>query len=657
MARRPVLLSRSTPTSLPSLLCSSECFATMQVLRSPYLRASEASIRVSVGDGSGCHYGVQHEASSSFTTVSEFLGAFNEPCPAASADAKMQPFYLAQHRLDDMDHPSPLAQLLAALPPLPSLIRDRASHTQLRTLRTNVWMSLSASETNCHYDDEDNLLVTVHGSKEVAVAEPGLCMCSCPADGVPRSGAPAFGPAISLAAALHHRPDVNLFAVAARAACSAVSGSACVYCGTADKPAADAEPCRPGIWTAVYTLGPGDALYLPAGFWHQVRSEPRTVAVNHWFAPHSLQGLMDGDDADDHEHAPPTRDASAAALDPAPSIRDDSGTSREGVAAVGGAGTAMSTAPAGPGPPSLCPSSSWPFVARSILSAGLDDALQARLRDWRCRCTAAAASAPGDGAIARAIEAMLLALHECGNASVGAAATHKARSSADQHQLLLQLRSSLSALLRLPAPLSASPAAAASDGTLLSHSASWASHRPGPADALLLGIGLRGSAVSTHALRLLLSIAAVDPPSLAALCVSVTEETWACLASEWASTTSVLLPTSAGLNPATRDDTAGTLPKPSAAVSPSAEKHGALGALVPTAHAFEVLNDALRPHAEVVAARCRALQPLAARAASLSSAFATPISDLLDVSAATVRRHCLASLLTGLCGESIQIES
>ena len=33
------------------------------------------------------------------------------------------------------------------------------------------------------------------------------------------------------------------------------------------------------------TLAPGDALFIPAGWWHLVRSAPATAAVNYWWEP------------------------------------------------------------------------------------------------------------------------------------------------------------------------------------------------------------------------------------------------------------------------------------------------------------------------------------------------------------------------------------
>ena len=46
-----------------------------------------------------------------------------------------------------------------------------------------------------------------------------------------------------------------------------------------------AEPC----WQA--EVRAGDALYIPAGWWHEVLTPRCTLALNFWFKPHSRASL------------------------------------------------------------------------------------------------------------------------------------------------------------------------------------------------------------------------------------------------------------------------------------------------------------------------------------------------------------------------------
>lgn len=659
---RPVCLHRAKPATLPKLLTRGECAAATQFLRAQAYLFSDVAVRLSVGDEDGRHYGVQSAAASRWSSLRTLLSRWAVPIDAA-APSDGTSDYLAQHQLDDADSPSPLAQLLQLLPPLRHIVADPDSRASLRSLRTNLWLSVGASETNCHYDDEDNVLVVLHGCKVVAVAEPSLCTCTrgshSAAGAAGTSGVEFRSPFGSILGEIHHRPDIDLFAAAAAAASpaaaladtaagAAVGGGhvagegASGTCGAHGTPADSLHSCGgtpTPVWTAVYTLRPGDALYLPAGYWHQVRSEPRTVAVNYWFEPHSLCGLLERDagaDADGSVDGDNDADVDAPAAtcaEPAPP-----------------ASTADATAAATPAriESPLSTASSWPFVARKVIAAGLDDAVEARLRDWRRRCVAAAR----EDSFAGCIDLFLQLLQRYPSAAAAAGAGSGAGSKGSSP--LDAVYSSLSLLLRCRPQTEAScegAAAAGLDGSggradrpLLAHSNSFAAAQPGPADALLLG----ACSSAADALQLLLSLAAPAPPSLTALCVSVAEDTWAHLAAQWAAAPAL---------PA-HGRAAGEARGAAAAADARAGAGSSSGtvdaadeplAVVDATTAFEVLNRALRPHADVVTARCAALQPGRAPTSA-------PLSDLLDVSSAVVRRYCLASLLTGLCGENITVE-
>ena len=44
------------------------------------------------------------------------------------------------------------------------------------------------------------------------------------------------------------------------------------------------------------TLSPGDALYIPRGWWHHVRSVESGISVNHWWASGWRRAVVEGAD-------------------------------------------------------------------------------------------------------------------------------------------------------------------------------------------------------------------------------------------------------------------------------------------------------------------------------------------------------------------------
>lgn len=96
-----------------------------------------------------------------------------------------------------------------------------------------MWMSVQSTSTNIHYDANDNVLVITAGTKRVRLWPP------------------------SQTHALQAEPVWS----------TSPNHSLC------EQP--------PAAYTA--TLGQGDALYIPEGWWHQVDSEPGTMAINYWF--------------------------------------------------------------------------------------------------------------------------------------------------------------------------------------------------------------------------------------------------------------------------------------------------------------------------------------------------------------------------------------
>ena len=120
---------------------------------------------------------------------------------------------------------------------------------------SNVWMGTAGTVTHAHFDSYENVLGQVAGYKFVRLFPPG-------AAGRLQGGAGGGGGG----------------AVAATARSSAAAQgntSALDVCA----PGFDASGC----WDAV--LGPGDALFIPVGWWHYVRSVTPSISLNFWWLP------------------------------------------------------------------------------------------------------------------------------------------------------------------------------------------------------------------------------------------------------------------------------------------------------------------------------------------------------------------------------------
>eukprot|EP01083_Nonionella_stella_P258144 882759_1 len=111
--------------------------------------------------------------------------------------------------------------------------------------RINLWISSISTQTGLHFDDKHNILCVARGSKTLTLYPPSETRFIGPRpvyDVSPHHS--SFDP---------HNPDLKMFPESGRAR------------------------------KAVVTVKAGDALFLPEGWWHQVDSEPFTVAVNFWF--------------------------------------------------------------------------------------------------------------------------------------------------------------------------------------------------------------------------------------------------------------------------------------------------------------------------------------------------------------------------------------
>ena len=212
----------------------------------------ERSIEVRVADA-GRQFG-DPSRQGMYARESLSLRGFIEALADAEALGKPAPFYAAQ---------------LALRRDLPELFADsRPEPPHLRALGP-LWRGAPAlyiggsSQTPLHFDAFDNLLCVVRGAKSVLLWPPGCAELLYPGGG----GSALFSRADVFA------PDLSAFPLLARALPLAVRAE----------------------------LGPGDALYLPCGWWHAVQSQPppreRCISISYWARqPESKQQRRERDD-------------------------------------------------------------------------------------------------------------------------------------------------------------------------------------------------------------------------------------------------------------------------------------------------------------------------------------------------------------------------
>ena len=153
----------------------------------------------------------------------------------AGADAQL---YLAQAPLSHG-----LAPLLGDLPTPPAL-----RCVDIRVV--NLWMNNTPSTSSLHYDPQHNLLCVIVGSKRVRLWPP---VCT-----------PLLHPFSAFGESPNHSTLTDLGASDALAAATSLAE-------------------RKGGRYFEVQLAAGDALLIPAGWWHLVRSQARTVAINYWW--------------------------------------------------------------------------------------------------------------------------------------------------------------------------------------------------------------------------------------------------------------------------------------------------------------------------------------------------------------------------------------
>lgn len=146
--------------------------------------------------------------------------------------------YLAQHEL--LDQCPTLRNDIA----LPEAWREVFGHAS----RTNVWLGTHGTVTPCHWDSYDNCLAQVHGSKVVFLLA----------------------------------PEAKSYLYTDRAAGdTAAQGNLSPV--NVEAPNLTEYPAFSQAQVYVCQLAPGDCLYIPEGWWHQVRALSPSFSVNFWF--------------------------------------------------------------------------------------------------------------------------------------------------------------------------------------------------------------------------------------------------------------------------------------------------------------------------------------------------------------------------------------
>nr|XP_018686739.1 PREDICTED: F-box protein At5g06550 isoform X2 [Musa acuminata subsp. malaccensis] len=144
--------------------------------------------------------------------------------------------------------------------PLETLTEDiqMPAFLGIKTLASiNFWMNMAHSRSSTHYDPHHNLLCVVSGCKRVVLSPPSACSILYPM--------PVYGEASNHSAVNIEKPD---FSVHPRAK--------------------NYEEHSQKI-----VLHPGDALFIPEGWFHQVDSDDLTIAVNFWWKSDMMSNMLE----------------------------------------------------------------------------------------------------------------------------------------------------------------------------------------------------------------------------------------------------------------------------------------------------------------------------------------------------------------------------
>ena len=131
--------------------------------------------------------------------------------------------------------------------PIPAIIMESNGVIE----QMNLWMNIFPASTTLHYDANNNILVVLEGQKDVTLFSPSATKFLKPAAA--------------------HNEYPNHSALTPEEADQLVD--------SLRTEATDTTDCL----AYSVTLSAGDALFIPEGWWHQVRSQKCTMALNFWF--------------------------------------------------------------------------------------------------------------------------------------------------------------------------------------------------------------------------------------------------------------------------------------------------------------------------------------------------------------------------------------
>ncbi|XP_020096263.1 uncharacterized protein LOC109715579 [Ananas comosus] len=186
--------------------------------------------------------------------ISKESANLSEPC-STSLSTRDQ-FYIAQVAISNDENKQRC--------PLQTLREDFLTPEFLATKSfssINFWMNRAQSRSSTHYDPHHNLLCVVAGRKVVVLWPPSACPFLYPM--------PVYGEASNHSAVNIENPD---YSVHYRAKHSQE-------------------------YSEKIILEPGDALFIPEGWFHQVDSDDLTIAVNFWWKSSIMSNMLEHMDA------------------------------------------------------------------------------------------------------------------------------------------------------------------------------------------------------------------------------------------------------------------------------------------------------------------------------------------------------------------------
>ena len=291
-------LARCVVASIPAILANvvpekalalGSAEGLRQALRSAGGESSlDRAVEVAVTDRGGTFFGDDLRREATSMPLRDFLALLDH---SEESFEGREDFYLAQCpflRSQSEGDPSaaPLAELASALSPpaflpgaaAPSSEDSSSAGAALGSVSGNLWACPRAASTNPHFDSRHNCLMVLSGSKTVTLWSP--------------------------AETRRHRAGINAISAAHAGVAEAVAaeeGAGATGRGNREWPALSLLGANEGAGTTV-RVPAGSALFIPEGWWHQVESEARTVAVNYWFGgdreaitskrPHAAQYIV-----------------------------------------------------------------------------------------------------------------------------------------------------------------------------------------------------------------------------------------------------------------------------------------------------------------------------------------------------------------------------